>query len=329
MKVVFTEAPETSTRDMSLEMSLCPEGTVFDVAVFDEHREDNSLFYEKIADADIIINGYIYLGKKELDAMNSCRVISFQSTGFNEVDLDYATERGIAVVSIEDYCTQETAESAIALMLCMERGLRIYDKSVQTDREWIYDKAKGLRRVEGQVMGILGLGRIGRSVAKKAHGLDMEVIAYDPFLPKEVADACGVELVDIDTLLERADVISVNMNLTDDNYHFLDKEKFKKCKKKPLIVNEGRGAMISEADLAWALDEGLVRAAALDMLESEFPDLNDCPLIGRENVLITPHSGFYSDTSMELLLRLSTENALHYYYGEYDKVHSMRNEVKK
>ena len=329
MKVVFTEAPETCQRDMSLEKSICPQGTEFGVAVFDEKNEHNEEFYREISDADIIINGYVYLGKKELDAMQKCRVISFQSTGYNEVDLEYATERGIAVVSIEDYCTQETAENTIALMLCLQRGLLIYNKSVQIDKEWIYDKAKNLKRIEGQTMGIIGLGRIGRSVAKKAHGLDMNVIAYDPYLPESVAEACGVKLVDIDTLLAESDVISVNANLTADNVHFLNKEKFMKCKKQPIIINEGRGAIISEVDLAWALDQGLVRAAGLDMLESEFPDLNNCPLMGRENVLITPHAGFYSDTSMELLLRLSTENALHYYNGEYDKVATLRNNVLK
>ena len=327
MKVVFTEAPETCQRDMSLEMSICPPGTEFGVAVFDEHSENNEEFYREVSDADIVINGYVYLGKKELDAMRRCRVISFQSTGYNEVDMEYATERGIAVVSIEDYCTQETAESAIALMLCMQRGLLIYNTSVQRDKEWIYDKAKNLKRVEGQTMGIVGLGRIGRSVAQKAQGLGMKVIAYDPYLPKSAADACGVALVDVDTLLAESDVISVHANLTADNVHFLNREKFMKCKKQPIIVNEGRGAMISEEDLAWALDQGLVRAAALDMLESEFPDLDACPLMGRENVLLTPHSGFYSDTSMELLLRLSTENALHYYNGEYDKVATLRNNV--
>ena len=141
MKVVFAEAPSTCTRDMSIERSVFPEGTEFGIAVYDEHSEDNDKFYKDIADADIIINGYIYFGRKELDALEKCRVISFQSTGFNEVDIDYATEKGIAVVSIEDYCTQETAENAIALMLMLQRGLRIYDRSVLKDRVWVYDKA--------------------------------------------------------------------------------------------------------------------------------------------------------------------------------------------
>lgn len=219
----------------------------------------NSSFYKEIEDADIIINGYVYFGKKELDTMKHCKVLSFQSTGYNEVDLEYATERGIAVCSILDYCTQETAENAMALMLNLQRGIRRYDKSVQQDKVWDYLVAKDmhLRRIAGQTMGIAGLGRIGQSVARKAMSFDMPVIAYDPYLPPEIAEKLGVKLVDFDTLLEQSDVISIHMNLTDENFHIFNKDAFKKMKKQPIIINEGRGALICDDDLLWALIRGL------------------------------------------------------------------------
>ena len=327
MKIVHTESPDTKDRDISIERSCCPPDAEFITAVYDNNSDNNDEFYEIIADADIILNWYVYFGKRELDALKHCKVISFQSTGFNEVDIDYATEKGIAVVSIEDYCTQETAENAMALMLFLQRGLRVYDRSIQQDKRWVYDEAKGLKRIEGQTMGIVGLGRIGRSVAKKARGFDMNVIAYDPFLPREVADSIGVPLVDMDTILEQSDVISVHMNLTDDNYHMFNKALFAKCKKQPILINEGRGAMICEEDLVWALDNGLIRAAGLDMLESEFPELDKCQLLGRDNVIITPHSGFFSDTSMDLLCRLSTVNALLCYEGRYKEARVVRNGI--
>lgn len=272
-------------------------------------------------------NGYVYFGKKEIDAMKHCKVISFQSTGYNEADLEYAASKGIAVCSILDYCTQETAENTMALMLNMQRAIRQYDRSVQQDKVWDYGVVQHLRRIEGQVMGIAGLGRIGQSVAKKAKGFDMEVIAYDPYLPPEIAEELGVKLVDFDTLLAEADVISIHMNLTEENYHMFNKETFRKCKKQPIIVNEGRGALISDDDLLWALEEGYVRGAALDMLESENPDLNNCKLLGRDDVLLTPHSGYFSDTSNYLVAKLSMDNALYYYNGEYDKVKVIRNGV--
>lgn len=327
MKIVLAEVPYTKDRDISVEKSCCPEGAELTIAVYDEHSDNNEAFYKEIEDADIIINGYVYFGKKEIDAMKYCKVISFQSTGYNEADLEYAASKGIAVCSILDYCTQETAENTMALMLNLQRAIRQYDRSVQQDKVWDYSVVQHLRRIEGQVMGIAGLGRIGQSVAKKAKGFDMEVIAYDPYLPPEIAEELGVKLVDFDTLLAEADVISIHMNLTEENYHMFNKETFRKCKKQPIIVNEGRGALISDDDLLWALEEGYVRGAALDMLESENPDLNNCKLLGRDDVLLTPHSGYFSDTSNYLVAKLSMDNALYYYNGEYDKVKVIRNGV--
>lgn len=327
MKIVLAEVPYTKDRNMSVEQSCCPEGAELAVAVYDEHSEDNAAFYKEIEDADIIIDGYVYFGKKEIDAMKNCKVISFQSTGYNEADLEYAASKGIAVCSILDYCTQETAENTMALMLNLQRAIRQYDRSVQQDKVWDYGVVQHLRRIEGQTMGIAGLGRIGQSVAKKAKGFDMNVIAYDPYLPPEIAEDLGVKLVDFDDLLAESDVISIHMNLTEDNYHMFNKETFRKCKKQPIIVNEGRGALVSDDDLLWALEEGYVRGAALDMLESENPDLNNCKLLGRDDVLLTPHSGYFSDTSDYLVAKLSMDNALYYVSGEYEKVKSIRNGV--
>lgn len=329
MKVVFTDNAELYTSNHDIERQYLPKDAVVDVAVYNA-KGDNTEFYEKIADADIIINVYVYFGKKELDALKKCKVISFESTGYNEVDLEYAAQKGIAVVSILDYCTQETAENAFALMLCLQRGTLLYNRSVQVDHQWNVHAVQHLKRIEGQTMGIVGLGRIGQSVAKKANGFGMNVIAYDPYLPPEIAQRLGVELVDIDTLLEQSDVVSVHMNLTDENAYFFDKEKFLKMKKKPIFINEGRGTMVSEEVLAWALDEGLIRGAGIDMLENEAPTADyiaNCKLLGRDNVIINPHSGYASDTSRELIFKLPIENALLVYEGKYKECQIIRNGV--
>ncbi|MEG1789918.1 MAG: C-terminal binding protein [Oscillospiraceae bacterium] len=332
MKIVLTIVPfqlDRKDKNWTIERSCLPPDSEFIVTVFDKNSDNNDAFYKEISDADIIINSYVYFGKKEIDALKKCKIISFQCTGYNEVDLKYAEEKGIAVSSILDYCTQETAENSLALMLVLQRKLRIYDRSIQVDKEWNYSVASDLERIEGQTMGIVGLGRIGQSVARKAKGFDMNVIAYDPFLPPEIAEGIGVKLVDFDTLLAESDVISVHMNATDDNHHMFNKEVFAKCKKKPILINEGRGSMISEDALVWALDEGLVRAAGLDMLESENPDLTKCKLLGRDNVIITPHCGYFSNTSEYLVHKLSMVNGISYVNGEYDKVKVLRNNVKR
>lgn len=222
-----------------------------DVVIADMKAEgDNAEFYKLLEDADVVINSYVYFGKKEIDALKKCKCISFQSTGYNEVDLDYAAEKGIAVASILDYCTQETAENAIATMLCLQRGTLIYNRSIQEDKVWDCTVVQHQQRVEGQTMGIVGLGRIGRHVARIAgKGLGMKILAYDPFLPPEIAEAAGATLVDLDTIFAESDVISIHMNLTEDNVHMFDREAFSKMKKKPFIINEGRGPMISEEAL--------------------------------------------------------------------------------
>lgn len=332
MKIVLTEVPFSKDREMHVEHECCPAGAELVVAVYDENSNDNEAFYKEIEDADIIVNSYVYFGKKEIDTMKKCKVISFQSTGFNEVDLDYATEKGVGVVSILDYCTEETAENTMALILCLERSLRIYDRSVQVKKEWNFMAAyEGwhLKRMSGQTVGIVGLGRIGQAVACRCQSFNMRVVAYDPFLPPEVAKCMGVDLVDLDYLLAESDVISIHMNLTDENYHMFNKDLFMKCKKHPFLVNEGRGAMICEDDLLWALDNGYIKAAALDMLESENPEISKCDkLLGRDDLVLTPHCGYWSDTSDYLAPKYSMENALHYFNGEYDLVKVERNHIK-
>ena len=327
MKVAIIEPPEKNGRDISVERSVCPPDTEFVYALYDRNSDDNSEFYRQVSDADVVIDIYTYLGRREIDAMKKCKCISFQSTGYNEVDLDYATQKGIYVASILDYCTQETAENAMAMMLCLQRATLRYDKLVKVDHLWRGAAFPGLKRIEGQTMGIAGLGRIGQAVAVRAKGFGMDIIAYDPYLPPEVAEKLGVKLVDKDTLLAESDVISIHMNLTDENYHFLNREAFEKCRKKPIIINEGRGPHVCEDDLIWALDNGIVRGAGLDMLESEDPDVSKCRLLDRDDVIINPHSGFYSETSIMLCSKISMENALYCYLGEYDKVKVLRNKI--
>ncbi len=328
-KLTFVIFPEKASKDYSFEMACCPPDYEFSWAIWDPHSDNHDKFYEEIADADAIINSYTYFGRREIDALRHCKVISFRSTGYNNIDLDYATEKGIAVCSILDYCTQETAENAMASMLCLQRNILVYNKAVQEDHTWALGDYQ-LYRIEGQVLGIAGLGRIGQAVARMAKGFNMEVIAYDPYLPPEVAKSLNIPLVDKDTLFAASDVISLHMNLTNENYHFINKENLLKCKKHPIIVNEGRGQMVNEADLAWALDEGIVRGAALDMLETESPSseyIANCPLVGRSNVILCPHSGFLSQTSTKLCAQYAVTNAVACVEGRYKDAWIVRNGI--
>ena len=273
----------------------------------------------------LVVRSATRVDAEVLEAGRDLKGVGRAGIGLDNVAVAAATRLGIMVVHAPQSNVISAAEHTVALILAQARNIPQAHAALRNGG-WERQRFRGTE-LYGKTLGIVGLGRIGRSVAKKAKGLDMHVIAYDPFLPAEVAESVGVELVDMDTILEQSDVISIHMNLTDDNYHMFNKELFAKCKKQPIIINEGRGAMICEEDLAWALDNGLVRAAGLDMLESEFPELDKCPLLGRDNVIITPHSGFFSDTSMDLLCRLSTINALLCYEGRYKEAHIVRNGI--
>ena len=254
------------------------------------------------------MDGYVYFGKKEIDAMKHCKIISFQSTGYNEVDLDYATEKGIGVCSILDYCTQETAENTMALMLNLLRGIRHYDRSVQQDKVWDYLVAKDLhlKRIAGQVLGIAGLGRIGQSVARKALGFDMSVIAYDPYLSRETIEAEGCACAEsLEALCREADVISLHVPLTEENRHLINARSLSWMKPSALLLNFSRGLVVDNDALYEALSEGRLAGAALDAHVPEPPDFAH-PLYRLDNVLLSPHiAGNSEDALRRMSLKLA------------------------
>ena len=335
MKIVFTETPTTIHNPHDIDFTLLPEDAEYSVALYipDEpiDSETNSAFVEEVRDADIIIDNFVYFGKELIDVLERCKIISFQSIAFSEADLEYAKEKGIAVASIRDYCHQEVAETAMAAMMCLQRNILNYSRSVQEKKVWNTIQFPNMIRIEGQTISLIGCGRNGQHVAKIAKGLGMRLLGYDPYLPAEVAEELGIQMVDFDTAMEEADVVSVHAVLTEETRYMFDEEAFRKMKKHPIFINVGRGQLVRESVVKWALEEGMIRGAALDVLESEDPDLNDCVLIGSEmpeNLIITPHIGYLSTTSDYLCRKYSVDNALNYYFGKYDEVHDIRNGVR-
>ena len=325
MKIIIAEYPETADRDLSIEKSVFPKDAELVLAVYTEETEDE--FIEKCRDADAVLVGYVGISRKVIDGLDKWKVISVQATGWNYVDSEYAREKGIAVCAIGEYCTQEVADHTIMLMLALLKGLKTYERSVQTDKEWIYNAKPGLKRIEGLKMGIAGYGKIGKAVAKRAKSFGMEILAYDPYIPDHVIRQMGAEPVTMDGLLEQSDVITNHMNLTAENQGMFNLETFKKMKKSPILLNVARGGAVNEEDLVYALDHGMVSGAGLDVLSSETPDMDTCPLAGRENVIITPHSAFYSTTTEYLLYKIPAENVLRCLEGNYKEANRVVNGV--
>ncbi len=230
-----------------------------------------------------------------MSAANNLKVIGRAGIGVDNVDVPAATARGIVVMNTPFGNSITTAEHAIALMFALARQLPAANTSTHAGK-WEKSKFMGVE-LTGKTLGIIGCGNIGSIVADRALGLKMKVIAFDPFLTIERAQQIGVEKVELDQLLPRADFITLHTPLTDQTRNVIDAKALAKCKKGVRIINCARGGLIVEADLKAALDSGHVAGAALDVFAEE--PAKQHPLFGNENVVCTPHLGASTNEAQE------------------------------
>jgi D-3-phosphoglycerate dehydrogenase len=317
IRIVSTEIPETSERDLSLEREHLPAGS--EICQF-TYKGDSGALIEACKGADAILTAFVPFRRDVIQELNRCRIISVTATGWDCIDVEAAADNGISVCCIGEYCTNEVADHTLAFLLALNRKLMEYDRQVQMQKRWQWDAISGLKRLSGQTLGIVGLGRIGRNVARRARSFGLNVVACDPFVESEEAARLGFRLVDLDELLARSDIISLHCNLTDDNQRLLDRDAFKKMRQRPIIINVARGGLINEAHLVEALDAGWISGAALDVLTNESPDLAGSGLTGRSNVILTPHVAFYSDASILDCRRISALNISNFFAGNHAAV---------
>ena len=203
---------------------------------------------------------------------------------------------GIVVANVPDYCNDEVSTQAVALILALARRIVSHDKAVRNGA-WDIGSADPVYRTAGQTVGLVGLGRIARAVARKMQGFRMRIIAADPYVSTEEAAKIGVELVDLDTLLSTADFISIHAPLMDSTQKMIGAEALAKMKPTAYLVNTSRGGLIDQAALVEALKEGRIGGAGLDVYEVE-PLEPDSPLKALDNVVLTDHAGWYSEDSI-------------------------------
>jgi D-3-phosphoglycerate dehydrogenase len=259
-----------------------------------------------IRQADALIVTTHRVSADLIGAMERCQVISRAGTGLDAIDIPAATARGIWVAYVPDYSVDEVSSHAVGLLLARARGI---PQLVQSTRagSWTNQIVAPLRRLRGQTLGLLGFGRIGQAVASKACGLGVEIIAHDPFLDdREIADA-GARPVDRETLLRESDYLSLHAPLTDANRRFLDAQALALMKPTAFVINTARGGLVDEEALLNAVRSGQIAGAALDVLTVE-PPPPDHPLLHEPNVMITPHTGWYSeDANIDVRVRASEE----------------------
>jgi D-3-phosphoglycerate dehydrogenase / 2-oxoglutarate reductase len=240
-----------------------------------------------LPDADaLIIRSASKIDAEALASAGKLKMIARAGVGVDNVDIPDATNRGIVIMNTPDGNTISTAEMTFGLMLALARQIPQAHATMLAGK-WDRKSFMGVE-LRGKTLGVVGFGRIGRAVAKRALAFDMTVIAFDPYIPADVAADLGVELVDLDTIYSRSDFISLHAVLTDETRDMINAQTIAKMKPGVRIIDAARGALINEADLADALKSGKVAGAALDVYPTEPPPADD-PLIGLPNVVHTPH----------------------------------------
>ena len=256
------------------------------------------------SEADGLMVTYGQITVDVIAGLEKCRVIGRFGLGVDNIDIEAATKAGIAVVYVPDYCIDEVSDHAMAMLLNLARKVSFSNSLVQAGR-WEMPAVTPLSRLRGRTLGLAGFGQIPRVVAPKAQAFGLKVIAFDPYIDNDVAAALDVELVDFETLLQTSDYVSIHVPMMPETENLFGADAFAQMKPDALLVNTARGPLVDTEALAKALDAGEIGGAALDVMPVEPPPA-DSPLLGRDNIILSPHTAFYS---VEALDELQTKTA--------------------
>ena len=255
-------------------------------------------------DADAIINAGGRFPASTIAGLEKCRLIVQGSVGYDQIEVDAATERGIMVANLFDYCIEEVAEHALTLTLALARRLTFMQEAVRSglwgrDRGAMRERIGPVERLSETTLGIVGFGNIGKLVARKAGGIGWRILAADPFVDPATGQQHGVQIVPLDQLLRESDFVTLHVFLNAQTRHMIGAEQLALMKRSAYLVNTCRGPIVDEPALIEALRAGQIAGAGLDVFETE-PIEPDNPLLGMENVILTPHHAVYSRQALEL-----------------------------
>ena len=267
-------------------------------------------------DADALLATYAKITPEMIRQLTRCRIISRFGIGVDNVDIPAATERGIVVTKVPDYCIDEVSDHTMALLLSAARKIPFANSMVHAGK-WEMPAVVPIHRLRGTVLGLVGFGRIPQLVAPKAQSFGMRVVSHDPYIPKEVFERARIESVEFRELLKISDYISIHSPLLPETQGLFNADAFRQMKPSAYLINTARGPIVDEAALAQALDAGQLAGAALDVMPKEPP--TGSALFGRPNVIITPHTSFYSEESLVDLQTKAAEEVVRVLKGEAPK----------
>lgn len=307
MKIVVLDGYTENPGDLSWgELEELGQVTVYDRSSLTDEAEA----IERIGDAQIVYTNKTPVTKKVIDACPNIKMISVLATGYNVVDYEYAKEKGIPVTNVPAYGTASVSQFAIALLLEICHHIGHHNKTVHDGRwencdDWCYWDYP-LIELAGKTMGIIGFGRIGQSTGRIAKAMGMKVIAFDN-MPNDAGREIA-EYVELDTLLSTSDVIALHCPLFPSTQGIINKENIAKMKDGVILLNNSRGPLVVEEDLADALNSGKIAAAGLDVVSTE-PIRGDNPLLKAKNCIITPHISWAPKESRQRIMDCAVQNA--------------------
>lgn len=314
MKIVVLDGYTENPGDLSWAgLEALGEVTVYDRTSY----VDAPIIAERIGDAEIVVMNKTHISRETMDKCPNLKLIAVLATGYNVVDYTYAKEKGIAVANVPTYGTASVGQYAIALLLeiCHHIGHHsqtVFEGKWANHVDWCYWDYP-LIELDGKTAGIIGFGRIGQTTGKIAKALGMNVIAYDLY-PNESGKALA-EYVDLDTLLAKSDVIFLHCNLTPENEKMIDKNAIAKMKDGAILINNSRGQLIHEQDVADALKSGKLAAAGLDVVYTE-PIQADNPLLQAPNCIITPHMSWGAKEARQRIMDITVDNVKSFLDGK-------------
>ena len=306
MKIVVLDGYTENPGDLSwTELEKLGQLTVYDRTAYGE----SPLIAQRIGDAEVIITNKTPISQQTLEQCPNLKLIAVLATGYNVIDCAAARKKGVSVVNVPTYGTASVSQYSIALLLEICHHIGHHDQSVHAGNwansaDWCYWDYP-LIELEGKTMGIIGFGRIGQAEGRIAKALGMRVLAYDLY-PSDSGRAIGA-YVDLDTLYRQSDVISLHCNLTPENTRMINKDSIAKMKNGVILINNARGQLIDEQDVADALNSGKLAAAGLDVVYTE-PIREDNPLLKAKNCIITPHISWAPKESRQRIMDVTAEN---------------------
>lgn len=269
---------------------------------------------EVARDADAALVTYAKITSDIIHKMTKCRIISRFGIGVDNVDIAAATSARIVVTRVPDYCMDEVSDHTLALLLALARKIPFANSRVQAGR-WEIAAVMPIHRVRGSVLGLVGFGRIPRMVAPKAQAFGLKVLTCDPYVSRAETARVSVEKVEFAELVKASDYISIHVPLVPETKFLFGADVFARMKPSAYLINTARGPVVDEDALVRALDAGQLAGAALDVLSLE-PPASTSPLSGRDNVILTPHTSFYSEESLVELQIKAAEEVVRVLTGE-------------